>query len=595
MIIKNNTHYYTEFTKLYNIVPDNNSFQFESSKRLGFYQRLYFEYLYTQKVNGITFYYTLTYNDKSIPKWKDLHGVEYNVFSYNDIRKVTNGVISKRLQRDYGARLRYFCACETGEGKGKRGLGNNPHLHFIFFVQPIHVDDEPQYNGYKKIDPSTFHNMVLDMWQGSHSFIRFQFARFGIAKEGKFGNVVTSPAAFKYVGKYVLKDSSEVSLLSKVREYYINELNTYGPDSRFLLTYYRYIKQSYPSYTKYDFWKDYDLGRYTRMRRNNPQFRYYSYYKFMLDYLSDAVKLNFIQMMNWYDEVYKGFYVDYFVSQWKNKYSGKVRCSKSLGEFGLHFIQHIDSNPTLSIPSAFGYDIQVPCLYYIRKLYYDVRICPVTGNPLYVLSDLGKRLKVNQLPKKIDSFIQHTNNNLFTFDYKSNGIKIHSENNSDIPQFYSQSFIDSVLTDSHLPEIVNFYSVYHHVYQYRRYQVGSFYLTEHYDFNDVLSDYKCFLNVDLAVIDYEHVSVGLAFSDCSYRSFDNHPLFSPYLKYFQFFDDLNSVADSINSDAKRKKFTESSEHQKRVNQFLFNSQLDHYDVSCFASSPLINGPLPWTM
>ena len=84
MLVPNNTHYFSLYSRTFNSVPDTNSFFCDSSKRNGYFQRLYYEYLYTQKVKGQTFFYTFTYNDKSIPKF-----LGHNCFSYDDIRYIT--------------------------------------------------------------------------------------------------------------------------------------------------------------------------------------------------------------------------------------------------------------------------------------------------------------------------------------------------------------------------------------------------------------------------------------------------------------------------------------------------------------------------
>lgn len=127
MLVENKTHYFSEYTRVYNALPDPNCFGIQSSKRMGYFQRLWFEYAYCRKVNGTCLFYTLTYNDKHIPQYRG-----HNCFSYADIRYITNGALSKWLLRHYGSKLLYFCACESGEGNGVRGKGNNPHYHFIF-------------------------------------------------------------------------------------------------------------------------------------------------------------------------------------------------------------------------------------------------------------------------------------------------------------------------------------------------------------------------------------------------------------------------------------------------------------------------------
>ena len=178
MLVENRSHRTSVYNRTYASVPDTNSFFFQSGRRRAYAQRLYFEYLYTQKVNGTTYFYTLTYNDKSIPHYfKDRP-----CFSYADIRLVTNGALSKELERKYGSRLRYFVACETGEGKGSRGAGKNPHYHCIFFVQPLHdKEGKPITEGYIPIQPLDFRRIIRRVWQGTENdYVNFNAAKFGI-------------------------------------------------------------------------------------------------------------------------------------------------------------------------------------------------------------------------------------------------------------------------------------------------------------------------------------------------------------------------------------------------------------------------------
>lgn len=55
MKVLNNTHYWHLHSKLYNEVPDTNSFVYQSGKRQSFYLRMFYEYQYTLQQGGKAF------------------------------------------------------------------------------------------------------------------------------------------------------------------------------------------------------------------------------------------------------------------------------------------------------------------------------------------------------------------------------------------------------------------------------------------------------------------------------------------------------------------------------------------------------------
>lgn len=59
MIIENRSHRTNIYSKTFHDVLDTNSFAFQRGRRLAYTQRLYFEYMYTQKVKGTTFFIPL--------------------------------------------------------------------------------------------------------------------------------------------------------------------------------------------------------------------------------------------------------------------------------------------------------------------------------------------------------------------------------------------------------------------------------------------------------------------------------------------------------------------------------------------------------
>ena len=232
MKLLNKTHYHDQFTRIYNEVPDDDSFAFESSKRISYQQRLYWEFEACKMMKGKTFFYTFTYNDNALPKYMGLP-----VFDYSHVRKLTNGRIQKELLRKYGYECHYAIFPENGEGgeshnyKGKRGKGNNPHYHAVFFLFPRLMRDEKgsiilplkrdlSVSQPREITALKFRELVRSVWQYSTTLVKdeqgkwmhkdvytdWKNARFGHCQEGSNLGEVKNEDPFGYIAKYCTKD-----------------------------------------------------------------------------------------------------------------------------------------------------------------------------------------------------------------------------------------------------------------------------------------------------------------------------------------------------------------------------------------------------
>lgn len=550
MVIPNNTHYYNESTRTHNCVPDTNSFLYQSNRRLGYQQRLYFEYLYTQKVKGQIFFYTFTYNDRNIPKF-----LGHNCFNYEHIRYITNGKLPKILNRQYGTRLRYFCSCESGDGKGKRGKGNNPHYHFIFFLQPLHdKSNNPLFDSYKPISPFLFRDLLRQLWHGTTGYIDWRNSKFGHVEDGKNFGIVQSPDCFKYVSKYVTKESDEVKFESVVcahyREYAINNFLSFES----VYDYYKYLR-FFHHRTKEEFVKDFNLIGFNHNRKNHTD--YFTIEYWLKNYCGDVGLTVFQHYEDWYFNKYIPMFVDYMLSQYRCKYSSKPRCSKSLGFYGLNFIKDVSSNPHFVIPGKNKYNIQIPALYYIRKLFYNVSICSVTGNPIYRLNDLGIQYKCATLKRSIDIFSSNLRQ-LVSYSCLNN-IKheFSGLSSDDVIKYFNSSDID----------LYNLFSVYHFVYEYRSFDTSKSYSIT--SFNDVLFDYKSFLSSDCTLTDYNSNYIRRIVNHNTV-SFDSHPVFIEHIRYFKFMNDFIDHFSGLRSDAKKEEFKSSFEYVKKLNMYNFN-------------------------
>lgn len=141
--LKNNTkHFNPHICRTHNRFASPVSYQSRSIKIEGYETRLYWQYRYCDEHSGQTFFYTLTYNDNAIPTY-----MGQNCFDYEDLRDLLTGGFRKYLLRHYGTTFKYFIGAELGDGKGERGMHNNPHYHVLFFLEPA---DNPRYP-YEKI------------------------------------------------------------------------------------------------------------------------------------------------------------------------------------------------------------------------------------------------------------------------------------------------------------------------------------------------------------------------------------------------------------------------------------------------------------
>lgn len=209
-------------------VPNNNYLTALSRQR-GFQMRLHYEYEYCKLCNGKCYFITLTYNDNALLR---LFGE--NWCNNDSFRQLMINKVYKSLLRRYNCSCRYFCAGELGEGKGSRGVGNNPHFHCLFFVylnapkplkriyknsQRVNVVDN-QHIG-RIPNANEFMAIVSDYWRGNVA--NPQDAPFGICSYSKGNPEILGDGAFNYVVKYCIKDSCYKDkyniLLDKVRSY----------------------------------------------------------------------------------------------------------------------------------------------------------------------------------------------------------------------------------------------------------------------------------------------------------------------------------------------------------------------------------------
>lgn len=525
MQILNQTHYFNEFTKRVNDVLAPDSFAAESRKRQGYQQRMYFHQMYCEHVGGIGYFITLTYDNEHLPK---------NTFvthDYNHIREITNGSMIKVLARKYHAKMDYFVACELGEGKGKRGKGNNPHYHILSWFTPLD-------NQFVKPTSKELYSLFKSVWP------------YGMIQPGLNSGVIDSTkACFGYVSKYVTKDTVAKDRLKSIylrsmRYYYVNYLNY-----RSLYQYYLHLK-SESNISRLRFILMFHLMDYQRYKKSHNL----SLYQFFTDkhlatdcpYIFQPGTYTLTKFYAWYNE-YLIPVAKTYVSTWWNRFGTKCRMSNNLGVYGLQFVRDVETEPFFVLETSSGPIKMRPCLYYLRKLYTRVVKDPVSGNPLYLLNSLGQCQKVNSLKSSIDKYKR------MVYDVISScndfGILVPP---LPYPGFY-------------LDDLIYRYVVYKLVYEHRTYDEHSdIRLDYNCELSDVLDDYSRFIIPVFPVAQYR---VSLSSINRDSVTFKNHPAFRNDISYFRKLDImLSSYAYSL--DEKRKIDFEQKKHLLQLQNFL---------------------------
>lgn len=354
--IPNNTHYPNDYSRRSNRFPDPSNYKVMKSVQDEYYIRLYYHYKYVLSVGGSAYFYTLTYNDNALPHYGDVPCLDYEDLRYF----LRSSGFDKVLLRKYGMRLSYFITCELGEGKGKRGIENNPHYHCIFFLTPFR-SEKP----HEQLTPSIFSHLVKTYWQGAnYENVRRRDYKYGVACEGDNLGVIVSPHALSYVVKYVGKDLPARLLERKLCAVAIRELYEKLLQSCFIQTY----------------WLRYAKKKYT----NLEAFESLEMFKTDVD-----VKM-FVHRL----------FKRYYKRKLLNRYSAKVRISQGIGISALHELNPDGLTVTIPYNNTIR-TVNIPSYIY-RKLYYDI-IKDAKNNNKYILNDKGIEMRIATLYKSFKS------------------------------------------------------------------------------------------------------------------------------------------------------------------------------------------------
>lgn len=175
--ILNRANHWDEHKPLYLEVPCGKCEECKQSNRNDWFCRCFYEWL-SNRENGQSFYYTLTYNNDNLP-----HSMGVPCFSLRDLQ-----LFLKRLRKCLSKRdtkLRYMITSEYGE------LYQRPHYHVLFFLDSY-------------FNPYIFYRLIEQCWQK------------GFVKAGDNVGQITSYRGIKYVTKYVSKDFSHLGVFYDV-------------------------------------------------------------------------------------------------------------------------------------------------------------------------------------------------------------------------------------------------------------------------------------------------------------------------------------------------------------------------------------------
>lgn len=542
LVLKNRTNYFIPDKDRIKVrVSSPLTYQSRQSKIEGYETRLYWQYRYCLDRKGQTFYYTLTYNDKSIP-----HHYGMNCFDYEDLRDLLTGGFRKQLLRKYGTTFKYFVGAELGDGKGERGLHNNPHYHILFFLEPVKDCCFP----YVQISPEQFRHLVRFYWQGfdqDDCFVSYRDARYGIAKEGDNCGLVTDFRACMYCAKYVCKDVALQQNESEVIKQLTNKLRAE----------YRYKEETYQG-----FWFDY---KSKKPYKNTDDVRIFR--RYIPDIVSNYQNRVGHELISMIGEYYQPFVVGYCnkfglwhrfyeyldsvlevkikegVNEWRNRYCNKCRISQGVGKSALDTI--VDKyNPLIRVPSKDGFKDRPIGMYYYRQLFCNVVKDSVSGCNLYLLNEDGIKYKLNKLQERIDKKVSQSYDYLkllagspLLFD------KMRSSDVNTVVTMNHKRFnqLGSYLIDKYgYDDILKRYAEFKLVYEDRffSYQIPRSGDDSIFPSIDVRKDYERFLTPSFYSVPRNDIGVESFLEDIpkNYLPYSQHKYFLPFIGLFGVLD-----------------------------------------------------------
>lgn len=600
--LKNRTNYFNpdiSRTKVHFMSPY--SYMSRQIKIEGYETRLYWQFKQCEDNDGQTFFYTLTYNDKAMPNHYNM-----NCFDYENIRDLFTGGFYQYLRRNYGTKFKYYCGAELGDGKGKRGMHNNPHYHILFFLQP---DDKPLCP-YKKIQPDDFRHLVKMYWQGFDEtrtgYKDYNDAKYGIAKEGDNYGLVSDFRAISYVSKYVCKD---VKFQKKER----NLKRLFGLWAK---KEYKDQEQSYIDYFYKRIYKYYNIPRnakHTEWTFNDAELvdrlypgviDFYNKNTFTIDEAPNLVHMiinrhklgrDYCEFVNEYidKKIKEG------INEWRNRYSNKCRISKGVGDYAIPTINYL--NPGIKVPDKRGFKTRPISMYYYRKIYTDTVKDKRTGNNLYILNKKGIEYKLSRLDKQIkkmsDMAMNQINNLLDNEDLFTKSKQADTNISSGLT--YDMFISEYNKHKYNIQNILKKYAEYKLVYEDRFFKIQYNGDTDTYNFPDinVHMDYEYFLTPSYYTTNRNDglLNFFLENSNKDYLPYSEHPYFLQYIRIFHLLDNYSNYT-FVRSDDKKQKDAEEIARIKRFhNQELLQSFYSSFNIKPKTDKEIVEKNIEWWM
>jgi len=582
--IKNRSNYFNPLKdRAYNTFASPTSYQFYQSKIEGYENRLYWEFRYCNDHRGATYFYTLTYNDKHVPKY-----CGQNCFDYNDLRYMTIGPFAKQLLRKYGTVFKYFIGAELGDGKGERGMHNNPHYHVLFFLRSANNSRYP----YREITPIEFRHLVREYWQGFDEDTDgpqdYREAKFGIAKEGENLGLVTDFRACMYCAKYVTKDVNlkkyeekiKFQLENKYKEKAILDLSI-KRDFLYDIIYEKFNIPTnctcIPEERKW-MYNEREMFEILCPKR-------YNMYKSTFETLVDGFPIELVDEIidechlyadyNDYVNLVVQRRVDEALNEYRNRYCNKCRISHGVGDYALQFIED-KLDPKITVPGKNGWKQRPIGMYYYRKLFTDL-VHDKNGNGLRVLNELGQKYKINKLDSQINNLkeIVRANAEILTEELYE---EMWSSNvNTEVNFHYSRykQLLDSLEKDKiNIEEVYEKYAEFKLVYENRFYKLTLDGDSVLHCPIDVHSDYARFIVPSYYESPYAPGRVSdFLENDCeAYMAYWSHPYFLRYVSIFAVYDLLADYL-FVQTDDKNQ---EQASEIKRIKRFHDENKLKDF-------------------
>lgn len=362
-------------------VSDSALYSSQLSRQRGFVMRCKYEYDYCNLKNGVCFFVTLTYNDKSVIS------IDGQNYCCNDsFRLLMINKVNKTLKRKFNCMTRYFCCGEMGEGKGSRGFDNNPHLHVLYFVYPL--DDSS-----KLPSEDEFLAIISDFWRGDCKSPKD--APFGIVSYSDKGGVVASEKAMYYVAKYCVKDSLYKRKFDALLSSVLSRIS-FGD------FYYS------PTLSEVSDLATAVYSSFNKKILSNADFD--SFIKHVNDFLS----LHFLGFPS-FDVFYKFCYR--LVMKLSARLLPKVFISKGFGLYGLEFVKDW-SDPKLPYATKHGHTTLIKYfpipLYYFRKKFCTTEYYVRNGKKNVSYKYTDEYISLYSNPEVFHSRIQRSVDNLWS-------------------------------------------------------------------------------------------------------------------------------------------------------------------------------------